>query len=79
MLIVIIAGLVSYIVVDRWQRREEARRQEAVWARAAAEAEQARVQAQQIRAFPEAGIESQSPAGESPTRSTAGERREDAP
>jgi hypothetical protein len=79
MLLVVIVGLVSYIVVERWHRQQEAQQQLAAMQRAAAEAEQARAQAQQIRAFLEAGIESQGPTGQSPTRSTAGERRKDAP
>jgi hypothetical protein len=78
MLLIVIAGLVSYIVVERWHRQQEAQQRLAAMQRAAAEAEQARVQAQQIQAFPEAGIESQSPTGQPPTRSTAGERRKDA-
>jgi hypothetical protein len=79
MLLIVIAGLVSYIVVERWHRQQEAQQRLAAMQRAAAEAEQARVQAQQIRAFLEAGIESQSPTGESPGRSTAAEGRKDAP
>ena len=79
MLLIVIAGLVSYIVVERWHRQQEAQQRLAAMQRAAAEAEQARVQAQQIRAFLEAGIESQSPTGESPSRSITGEGRKDAP
>ena len=79
MLLIAITALASYIIVERWLREQEAQRRLAAMQRAAAEAEQARVQAQQFRAFPEAGIESQSPTGGFPTRSTAEERQEDAP
>jgi type II secretory pathway pseudopilin PulG len=45
MLLVIIAGLLSYIVADRWRRQMEARRREAAVLRAMAEAEQMRARA----------------------------------
>ena len=79
MLLVVIAGLVSYIVVERWHREQEAQQRLAAMQRAMAEAEQARAQAQQIRAFLEAGIESQGATGESPTRSTPAGSRKDVP
>jgi hypothetical protein len=73
MLLIAITALASYIIVERWHGQQEAQQRLAAMQRAAAEAEQARVQAQQVRAFLEAGTESQSPTGEFPTRSTAGE------
>jgi hypothetical protein len=46
-LLVIIAGLVSYIVADQWHRQREARRLEAEMQRALAEAECMRAAAAQ--------------------------------
>jgi hypothetical protein len=45
MLLVIIAGLLAYVVADRWHREQEARRREAAVLRAVGEAEEARARA----------------------------------
>jgi hypothetical protein len=50
MLLVVIAGLASYIVADLWHRAEDARRMELAKARAIAEAWQAEARAAQAQA-----------------------------
>jgi cell division protein FtsL len=75
MLLILIAALVSYIVVERWHRQQAAQRQVAEMLRAAAEAEQVRLKAQEVKDFFQAGVEIQSPTGKFPARSTAPEGR----
>jgi hypothetical protein len=62
MLLVVIAALATYIIVERWQRVQEARRlAEAKWALRQAQAQVQRAQAQARRAS------SSAQAGTSPT------------
>jgi hypothetical protein len=63
-LLVIIAGLASYIIADRWQRQMAARQREAAVMRAAADAESVRARAVLLQMEAMEGRAGREPAGE---------------